>query len=451
MGKYFGTDGIRGTFGGPLINCDFARRLGFAVAQFLNSGRTVDRPLAAYIGRDTRASGKALLLAFAEGLALQGVHVCDLGILPTPAVALTTSEQAADLGVAITASHNPASDNGIKLFGRGGVKLTEKEEAHIERLLEEQGELPELDTLPHFHSHDGAAHYINFGRALLDEGCLQGWKIVLDLANGATAQTTPAIFERWGAQLVLLGDQPDGQNINDRVGSEHTDQLCRAVRRHKAHLGIAHDGDGDRVVIVDEKGKVVNGDALLGLFAVFAKKADLLAADTFVTTVQTNLGVDQSVEAVGGRGARVPVGDRNVLHKMRELGANLGGESSGHIIFSDFSPTGDGLIAAVKFISLMLATERTASSLAGMIDLFPQRERSLVVAEKIPFKRLRSLPAAINKAERSLKHGGRVLVRYSGTEPKLRFLVEAPEATVASKLLSELVEAASQELEVIES
>ncbi|MFT4901760.1 MAG: phosphoglucosamine mutase [Lentimonas sp.] len=450
MGKYFGTDGIRGKYGDALINSAFAFRLGSALAKYA-SGLKPGMPLNVVIGRDTRASGLILSEAITQGLNFNRVFVHDAGVVPTPAVAQCVLEQHADLGIAITASHNPAHDNGIKLFDARGCKLDLWQEAKIEALVDL--ELTAPLGLPAAKSYplDCAGFYVNYLRSLMDQHCMSGWRVVLDLANGATSETSPAVFSRWGAHVKLIGDQPDGQNINFGVGSEYPTALGEAVRCHKAHIGIAHDGDGDRLVVSDENGDVLDGDVLLGLFALYALRSGALARKTLVATIQSNLGLDHAIRAAGGQVERVDVGDRNVAQRMREIGANIGGENSGHIIFSGFATTGDGLLAAVKLIELMCKTGKPLSLLRQEITLFPQKTCNLRVAEKKPLEQLKKLSKAIAKIESKFGDQGRVLVRYSGTEPKLRMLVEGKDDARVLEALELLERAARSDLIVIDS
>jgi phosphoglucosamine mutase len=448
MGKYFGTDGIRGTYGDALINPEFAYRLGSALAQYLAEQKP-NLPLNIVIGRDTRISGPELSNAITQGFNLHGVFVHDVGIVPTPAVAQSVLEQHADLGIAITASHNPASDNGIKLFDANGCKFDDSVEDRIEAMVDEEPPAPTSRPAPKSYPLDGSAFYINYLRSLLDQNCMSGWKIVLDLANGATCETSPAVFSRWGALLHLIGDNPNGENINAGVGSEHPDLLGQAVVKNEANIGIAHDGDGDRLVVCDENGDVVDGDILLGLFALYALKSGTLRHNTLVSTIQSNLGLDHAIRAAGGKVERVDVGDRNVAHRMRELDVNIGGENSGHIIFSDFATTGDGLLAAVKLIDLMCKTGKPLSVLRKEIELFPQETCNLRVTEKKPLETLKNLSKAIAEIEADFGDQGRVLIRYSGTEPKLRMLVEGKDEKRVAKALKTLEKSARADLDVI--
>lgn len=450
MAKYFGTDGIRGSYGDALINPDFAYRLGSALGRYIACGKA-GLPLNAVIGRDTRISGPELCDALIRGLNQQGVYVHDAGIVPTPAVARAVLQQDADIGIAVTASHNPAADNGIKLFNAQGCKYDEASEQQIEAQLDVEPSPPEDLPLPEAYPLDAAADYINYIRSLMNQNCLGGWKIVLDLANGATCETTPAAFRRWGAELYLLGDNPDGENINDGVGSEHPEQLSDKVREVGANIGIAHDGDGDRLVVCDEHGELLEGEVLLGLFGIYALHSGALENKTLVTTVHSNLGLDRAVRDAGGSIERVAVGDRNVARRMREIGANIGGESSGHIILSDFATTGDGLLAVVKLIDLICKTGKPLSELRKQVTLFPQQTRNLQVARKRPHEHLEHLSRAIAAATKDFGEDGRVLVRYSGTEPKLRLLVEGADEQAIEKHMQDLETAARADLQIIDS
>ena len=445
MRKYFGTDGVRGVYGGPLINEEFAARLGFAVATWLpKKGRVV-------VGRDTRRSGGALEAAVMRGLWAAGVDPVSLGVLPTPAVARAVREEDAVLGVVITASHNPAEDNGIKFFGAAGMKLTDEDELRIEQLLParvaERARVspPAADEM----RTRSTANYIAAAQRLLPANALRGWRIVLDTANGATCGTTPVVLRALGAEVTGIGDAPDGGNINAGVGSEHPEQLAARVCAEGARLGIAHDGDGDRCVLCDERGAVLDGDEILTLLATHALACQTLAKRTLVITVQSNLGVDAAIVAAGGRVLRTSVGDRYVIERMLVEGATLGGESSGHIICSDISPTGDGLIAALKVIEVMLASGKPLSELRRVLRKFPQLTAALKVHQKKPIESLPRLTATIQALEAELGAKGRVLVRYSGTEAKLRLLVEGPSDAVVRDAIGRLESAVRAELEVI--
>ena len=436
---YFGTDGVRGAYGGPVINERFAEQLGRAAAEWLGGRGLV------LIGRDTRVSGASLEKAFARGIRAAGAEPVSLGVLPTPAVAKAVGEQGAALGVVITASHNPARDNGIKFFGPGGMKLTDDEELAIESKL--STEFPLAADEAGVRIANGAADvYMAACQRLLAANALKGWRIILDTANGATCATSPAVLRALGADVIGLGDAPDGTNINAGVGSEHPEQLARMVVEKGARLGVAHDGDGDRCVLCDERGEVLDGDEILTILATHALARGALPARELVATVQSNLGVDAAVAAAGGRVARTAVGDRYVIERMRADGAMLGGESSGHIVCREISSTGDGLVAALKVIEVMLATGRPLSELRRVLKKFPQLTAAVKVKEKKPIETLPRVMEAIRGLEKELGDRGRVLVRYSGTEPKLRLLVEGPTEGVVRAGMERIAAAVKAEL-----
>ena len=443
--QYFGTDGVRGPYGGPIINEAFAERLGVAAGRFV-SRQTHAGAQTVLLGRDTRASGENLLNAVASGLASVGVNAISLGILPTPAVAAAVVHEGAALGVMITASHNPAADNGIKFFGRGGMKLTDAQEFEIEQLL--PTEQPSMIYRRHS-SAEGLGAYLERVQTLLPAGSLAGWRIAVDTAHGATCASTPTVLRRLGAEIVSLGDAPDGTNINLSVGSEYPQQLAERVKATGARLGVAHDGDGDRCILCDERGEILDGDEILTMLALRGLEQGTLAAKTLVVTVQSNLGVDAAVKAAGGQVVRTAVGDRYVLEGMLRTQATLGGESSGHIIFSEISPTGDGLVAALKVIEAMLATGKPLSELRKCLRKYPQAVSALRVREKKELSSLPHLPTAIEAVERELGAEGRVLVRFSGTEAKLRLLVEGPTESAVRTALAKLEAVARTDLDVV--
>jgi phosphoglucosamine mutase len=443
--KYFGTDGVRGPYGSATMNEDFAWRLAVAAARWLQGSGVRDGRI--LIGRDTRVSGAPLAQALADGFASAGFQPVSLDILPTPAVSRAVRTQSAVLGVVVTASHNPASDNGIKFFGSNGIKLTDEEEALIESFLPDVRIGTNVSKLERA---DGIADYLAAMAKILPTN-LAGWKIVLDTANGATVHTSSSALKNYGADVVAIGSALDGTSINRGVGSEHPEKMCETVKLHHAKIGIAHDGDGDRCILCDERGEVLDGDEILTILAVHALQKGTLRNGALVTTVQSNLGVEAAVSAAGGRVVRTPVGDRYVIERMLSDGASLGGESSGHVICSDISPTGDGLVAALKVIEVMLATGRPLSELRRALVKFPQHSMALKVREKKPLDSLPVLTSTIEAIEQELGKNGRVLVRYSGTEPKLRLLVEGPTEATVQSAMDRLARAARSELEVIGS
>lgn len=427
----------------------FAFRLGDALARYLKQA-SPSKPIKVILGRDTRASGTALQGALICGLNQHGIHAHGGGIVPTPAVARAVINQQADLGIVISASHNPATDNGIKIFDRHGSKLSPEQEAEIEALLEAEISPPANFANAQSYQLDVSALYTESIQSLREQHCLKKRRLVLDTANGATCHTSRRVFEYLGAELHLLGNNPETGLINDGVGSEHPENLARAVLEEKAYLGVAHDGDGDRLVVCDETGRVIPGDILLALFGVYAMQAGKLAANTLVATVHSNLGLDRALKSVGASVERVAVGDRNVARRMREIGSNIGGESSGHIIFSDWATTGDGLLAALKLTELIDQTGKPLSELAREIILFPQLAAGLKVAEKPDLDSLSNLQHAKKQIEAKLGDSGRVLMRYSGTEPKLRLLVEGTPAATVKNALQQLVAAADKDLDLID-
>ena len=443
--QYFGTDGVRGPYGGPVINENFAARLGCAAARWA-IGKGASRGEEVLIGRDTRASGSGLVAAVAAGLRAGGLTPVSLGVTPTPAVARAVRARGTGLGVVVTASHNPAADNGIKFFATGGLKLSDADEAGIESLLPAPEETPDWRAAAAPAEENGTAAYVADLAAALPPGALAGWRIVVDTANGATFGTTPEVLRRLGADVIALGASPDGLNINAGVGSEHPEQLGREVLALGARLGVAHDGDGDRCILCDETGAVLDGDEILAILALDALRRDVLPAKTLVVTVQSNLGLDAAVAAAGGRVERTDVGDRHVLAKLLSAGATLGGESSGHIIDLNVSPTGDGLAAAMGIISVMRSTGRPLSQLRGVLKKFPQGTRNLRVAAKKPLADCTSLVAELAAVERELGSGGRAMVRFSGTEAKLRLLVEAGDEALVMSALNRLESAARSDL-----
>ena len=436
--RYFGTDGIRGPVGGPLINPEFAARLGAAAAAWAGgSGLAV-------IGRDTRASGVAIEAAVAQGLAAVGMQVVSLGVLPTPAIARAVRDRMATLGVVITASHNPAADNGVKFFGPGGAKLDDAAESTMEDRLPPG---PVRVAEARWVQDDTAlSDYVEAMARVLPPGTLKGWRIALDLANGATVVSSPEVLRRLGAELDLLGASPDGSNINDGVGSEHPEALAALVRATGSRLGIAHDGDGDRCVVCDEAGAVLDGDEVLTILGLHALRTGRLANRELVITVQSNLGVDEAIRAAGGTVFRTSVGDRYVLERMRASGASLGGESSGHVVCADLAMTGDGLATALRILAVMRDTGAPLSELRRQLRRFPQVTRNVVVRERRPLATCPRLATEIAALERELAGAGRVLVRYSGTEPKLRLLVEARDEVTARRGLDRLESAARTDL-----
>jgi phosphoglucosamine mutase len=420
--KFFGTDGVRGEYGASILTDGFAYRLAKAAGRWILN--TTDEPMVV-IGRDTRKSGPALLNALACGFKDAGVgRVLDLGVLPTPAVSVYTRNVQAALGVVITASHNPAKDNGIKFFNSMGLKFSDTVELELEHFIEGTDE---PDTLPDIvieQAVDSSAGYLDLLQPVLSGKSLENLKVVVDTANGSSFKTTPTLLKFLGADIVSVGDKPDGLNINEGVGSQYPQHLSELVLKHGADLGIAHDGDGDRVLVCDEKGAVVHGDVLLCMLALQELKHGRLFKDTLVATVQSNLGLDRAMALAGGHLIRTSVGDRYVIEEMLRSGYTLGGENSGHIIFSEINPSGDGLLSALKLFSILLEEQKPLSELQQCMELFPQRTGAIAVQEKLPLENNSEIQNTLKVLKREMGNSGRVLLRYSGTEPKIRLLIE---------------------------
>jgi phosphoglucosamine mutase len=448
--RYFGTDGVRGPVGGPLINPGFARRLGAAAARFAKGVGYSRGGNPVIIGRDTRASGIELEAAVAAGFQSQGFQVVSVGAVPTPVVSFAVRHYRAPFGVVITASHNPSTDNGIKFFSASGTKLKDADEAEIESLLEDIKESDVDQAAVSLPALPAVKLYQNHVVDMLPQGALQGWTVVVDCAHGAAVATTPSVLESLGADVIRTGDQPDGRNINDGVGSQYPEILAGLVTDRRAKLGIAHDGDADRLVLVDEKGSVLDGDELMAIVAKKALSKGELRMDTLVATVQSNLGLKFALESWGGRLVQTAVGDRHVVEAMIEGGFSIGGESSGHLIFMDISPSGDGLVAALKVIEAMIESGKPLSTLRNCLKRLPQVVRALSVTGKPLLESLPLLQKAVAAGEMELNGKGRILLRYSDTEPKIRLLVEGPDRHRAELVMDALETALRSELDVLE-
>lgn len=448
--KYFGTDGIRDRIDGPLLDESFVWRVGAGLGCWLKARHQKAASPHVIIGRDTRSSGGRLLYVLAEGLTSQGIRVFDGGIVPTPAVALAVSQLDLDLGIVITASHNPASDNGIKLFAAGGVKLSNKDEESIEKEIDAVPPRQSASIVPpHVMLYDARRHYLEWIRKDCSPNLLVGKRILLDTANGAASFTTPEILSELGAQLVCRGNDPDGHNINDQVGSEYVDLMAPRVRDLPVDIGIAHDGDGDRVVFVDENGKVVDGDALMAIIACRWLEQGRLRNRTLVTTVMSNAGLVTAVRKAGGQVVRSDVGDRNVYFRMIDGGFNFGGESSGHFILRDQLETGDGLIAVLEVLRIMVETGKTLAELARLYVPAPQAKVNLKVSAKPDLQSIPELQKELSAFNAALGDDSRSLLRYSGTEPQIRLLVESPDRAIAEEGLQNLTAIVRRHLPVI--
>jgi phosphoglucosamine mutase len=443
MRRLFGTDGVRGVANVHPMTGELMLRLGRAVARVFRQGKRRHRIL---IGKDTRLSGYMLETALASGICSMGVDVLLVGPLPTPGIALLTQSMRADAGVVISASHNPFQDNGIKLFAGDGFKLPDEVEERIEELCLGQA-LDEVRPTAQaigkaFRLDDAAGRYVVALKHVLPrELTLEGIKVVVDCAHGATYKVAPAVFEELGARVYTLGAQPDGRNINRASGSLHPEAMQQAVRRHRADLGIALDGDGDRAVLADEHGQLLDGDHLLAIAARHMLAQGVLRRKTVVATVMSNLGLEQSLADVGIELFRTQVGDRYVVEAMRARGLNLGGEQSGHLVFLDHATTGDGVVAGLMTLAVMLRQRKPLSELSKVMRPVPQVMLNRAVSERRPLDALPRVTAAIRRAERALGKHGRVLVRYSGTENKVRVMLEGPDRKRIEGLAADIAEA----------
>ncbi|RLG71220.1 MAG: phosphoglucosamine mutase [Candidatus Iainarchaeum archaeon] len=420
--KLFGTDGIRGKANEYPMTPEIALRLGKALATYLRKKKP-SKKIKILIGKDTRLSGYMLESALESGIVAMGADVYLVGPMPTPAIAHLTKSINADAGIVISASHNPAQDNGIKIFDENGFKLTDEEEYKIEQLIFAE-EINGRNIGKAFRIDDAKGRYIEFAKATINNQSLEGIKIVLDCANGAAYHIAPPIFAELGAEVISINTNPNGLNINKNCGALHPEKMQEMVKQCKADIGFAFDGDADRLVVCDESGKIIEGEFILGLLAKWFKENGMLRNNTLVTTMQSNLALDEFLNKEGIKVVRTAVGDRYVLQEMLRGNYSLGGESSGHIIFADYSTTGDGIISALQIMRILKLSKRKISELAYLFDLYPQIKINLPVKEKVPIKELKLVTEKIKEIENSLNNKGRVFVRYSGTEKKVRILVE---------------------------
>ncbi|WP_294481310.1 phosphoglucosamine mutase [uncultured Victivallis sp.] len=447
MKKLFGTDGIRGRANSYPITPELALLVGKATAKVLGGASGHQRVV---LGKDTRISGYMLENAITSGLLSMGMDVLAVGPMPTPAVAHLTKSMGAVCGIMITASHNPACDNGIKIFAEDGFKLPDAVELEIEKEIL-GGKLAE-DGVPGeaigkaFRIEDARGRYIEFAKGSIRNLSLRGLKLVLDCANGAAYSIAPPIFRELGAEVIETAVKPNGLNINDGCGALHPENMGELVRKYGADAGIALDGDADRVIFCDANGNEVNGDRIIGMLALSFQREKKLASDTVVVTSMSNLGLSRAMKQAGIRVEVTDVGDRYVIERMRAGGFNVGGEQSGHIIFMDYATTGDGIISALHVLKLMKESGKPLAELAGFMTVFPQKLHSFAVARKTPLEELSLLPAEIEACRAALGESGRTIVRYSGTENKIRILVEAEQSSDVQHWIERLSAAAKQEL-----
>ncbi|MCT2345112.1 phosphoglucosamine mutase [Niallia taxi] len=445
MGKYFGTDGVRG-----VANSELTPEIAFKLGRFGGFVLTKDqdRPKV-LIGRDTRISGHMLEGALVAGLLSIGAEVMRLGVISTPGVSYLTKVLGAQAGVMISASHNPVADNGIKFFGPDGFKLSDEQELEIEALIDQ-----DVDSLPRPTGADlgqvndyfeGGQKYLQFLKQTVDEE-FEGIHVALDCAHGATSALAMHLFADLDADISTMGASPNGLNINDGVGSTHPETLAEFLKEKQADVGLAFDGDGDRLIAVDEKGDIVDGDQIMYICAKYMKETGRLKQDTVVSTVMSNLGFYKALEQHGIKSIPTAVGDRYVVEEMRKNGYNLGGEQSGHIIFLDFNTTGDGLLTGLQLVNIMKATKKPLSELAGEMKKFPQKLVNIRVTDKYHVTDNEKVKEVISKVEEDMKGNGRILVRPSGTEPLVRVMAEAPTSELCDAYVNIIAEVVEKEM-----
>ncbi len=448
MGRLFGTDGVRGVANIEPMTVETATQLGRGISYVFKSE---PRRHKIVVGKDTRLSGYMIENALTAGICSMGVDVLLVGPLPTPGIAFITSSMRADAGVVISASHNPFQDNGIKFFSRDGFKLPDEVETKIEKLVFSD----KIDSLrptasevgKAFRIDDAAGRYIVFLKSTFPKDLtLDGVKIVLDCANGAAYRVAPAVFAELGAELVTLGVKPDGENINSGCGSMHPEVISKAVKENKADVGIALDGDADRVIFVDETGELVDGDHIMAICTAEMMEKKALNKNTLVTTVMSNMGLDVAVRKLGARTVKTAVGDRYVVEKMRENGYNLGGEQSGHIVFLDYNTTGDGVISALQILAVMKRQDKTLSELAGIMETFPQVLLNVKVKERKEIDDIPEIASKIRGIQEKLGDRGRTLVRFSGTEPLVRVMLEGEDESEIAAMAEEVADSVRRAL-----
>jgi len=440
--RLFGTDGIRGVANVYPLTSETMIQVGRAAAYIF---KNKNRRHKIVVGKDTRLSGYMLEQAVASGICSMGVDAILIGPLPTPGIAFITTAMRADAGIVISASHNPYYDNGIKIFAGDGYKLPDQEELRIEELVFSG----KIDSFRPIYSEIGKSFRVDDAQGRYIECCkstfpksmtLDGLKIVLDCANGASYKVAPIIFAELGAEVIPISVSPNGENINKNCGALHTELISREVRKHKAHIGIALDGDADRVAIVDENGVHLDGDYIMAICALDMLKERRLRKKTLVTTVMSNLALDRLIKAHGGKVVRTKVGDRYVVEEMRGKGYNFGGESSGHLTFLDYSTGSDGIISALKLLSVLQKKQKKLSETAMILEKMPQVVINVKVRDKKPIEQIDKVKKAVARAETALNGNGRVLVRYSGTEPLARILVEGEKESLIKKIAQDIAD-----------
>ncbi|PLS39140.1 phosphoglucosamine mutase [Carnobacterium maltaromaticum] len=452
MGKYFGTDGVRG-----VANSELTPELAFKLGRFGGYVLTQHSEGAAHprvlVGRDTRISGQMLESALVAGLLSVGIEVMQLGVISTPGVAYLTRVQGAAAGVMISASHNPAPDNGIKFFGSDGFKLSDEQELEIEALLDHEiDDLPRpsavgLGTVDEYL--EGSLKYTQFLQQTIPSD-LAGIQVCLDGANGATAPLLNRLFADLETDFDVMGASPNGININDGVGSTHPEKLAEFVLEKGADAGLAFDGDGDRVIAVDELGQIVDGDKIMYICGKYLMEKGRLKKDTIVATVMSNLGFHKAVESAGMTALQTQVGDRYVVEEMRKNGYNFGGEQSGHMVFLDYNTTGDGMLSGIQLLNVMKQTGKKLSELAAEVSNYPQKLVNIRVSDKDGAMDVPAIKAIIDEVEKEMNGDGRILVRASGTEPLLRVMGEAPTEEKVNLYVDKISDVVRQEIGLVE-
>jgi phosphoglucosamine mutase len=438
MSRLFGTDGVRGTAGVSPLDPPTIARLGAAIVRVL----VLDRPARLIVGRDTRESGEWIERELARGAASQGAIVSTTGVVPTPAVAYLAGACDYDLGIVLSASHNPYGDNGIKVFSGRGEKFDEAEERRVEAIMADTGWSVPSAAEARLQSTPLVDAYLDHVRRLLPlPGRLAGMRLAVDMANGATTTTAVRLLASLGFDLVPLGDHPDGRNINLECGSTHPAGLATAVIAERCQMGVAFDGDGDRAIFVDARGRVVDGDAVLLILALAAQRAGRLTGHTVVATVMSNIGLELALRDHGIRLIRTPVGDKHVMEEMLRGGYVLGGEQSGHVIQTEHLATGDGLATALGLLRVMDTTGQSLAELASGLVTYPQTLVNVRVREKVPVESVPAVAAAVGRVEHAIAGRGRLLVRYSGTEPLLRIMIEGEDQASIQMWAEEIAEA----------
>ncbi len=448
--KIFGTDGVRGVANVEPVTAETALKLGRAAAHVITQLNPRTLPEGArpkiVLGKDTRLSGYMLENALVAGITSLGVDVLLIGPLPTPGVAYITRSLRADAGIMLSASHNPYEDNGIKFFRHDGYKLDDQIENKIEQLVF-TGEIDSIRPTAGkigraARIDDALGRYVEFAKASFPRRMsLEEMRIAVDVANGAAYKSTPCILRELGAEVTVAHNEPNGTNINADCGSTHPDEIQRLVRETGANVGITHDGDADRVLLCDEQGEIVDGDEILAIAALDLLRSGQLQKNTLVATIMSNFGLDETLTAAGGKVTRTKVGDRYVIEEMLRNQMNLGGEQSGHIIFRDYSTTGDGIVSALQILRIMHETGKPLTELKRCLKKYPQAQRNLKVKAKPPIDELREVVQLRDEAERELGGQGRVLLRYSGTEPKIRLLIEGRESSQIDRQADRIADA----------